>query len=188
MIIRIFRCVPLRKSPFCNNAQRQMGFGSHMSDNDPKIIARETGRMQRTPVDKREWNETLATDSEADVKADRSPDIPVEVLVKETVEKCDHPEEMTIDCLICNMIDHSQYSEDHSENMSLMAKLSRERSKYRGDDPAMHEYRHQVDYSQADDEFAYDWEEMYRQYHSEQYVEDYNFVIEDDQQSNSNKK
>ena len=67
-------------------------FGSNMSDNDPTIIEKEKkktleGKVNSQIKEAPGWNEKLASVAEASVKADRSADEPIEVLVKETVEQ-----------------------------------------------------------------------------------------------------
>ncbi|KDD73519.1 hypothetical protein H632_c2095p0 [Helicosporidium sp. ATCC 50920] len=59
----------LRASPMASRLMRPYGFGSHMSDNNPEILQREKNKMMKEDKD---WNEKLASDSEAVVKAERS--------------------------------------------------------------------------------------------------------------------
>ncbi|EIE24563.1 hypothetical protein COCSUDRAFT_52996 [Coccomyxa subellipsoidea C-169] len=67
---------------YTSSPQVQMGFGSHSSDNDPEVLDREkernlkghptTGTPKSAVKDLEEgWNEKLASDSEAAVKAER---------------------------------------------------------------------------------------------------------------------
>jgi len=63
------------------------GFGSHVSDNDPDILdkAKLEGKgrgLKNVP----EWNEELASDSEAIVKADQEPEESTSDLQQETIE------------------------------------------------------------------------------------------------------
>ncbi|RDB26319.1 hypothetical protein Hypma_006634 [Hypsizygus marmoreus] len=67
---------------------------STMHDNDPDLLEAEkrrnlSGQQHKTSTplsDAPGWNETLASESEADVKADRTPPIPTEDLQAQTIE------------------------------------------------------------------------------------------------------
>ncbi|KAL1933260.1 hypothetical protein VTP01DRAFT_7350 [Rhizomucor pusillus] len=63
---------------------RSMSAYSHMSDNDPEVLEKEKHRQQQTR--NKQWNEKLASTSEANVKADQDADRPLEELQKETKE------------------------------------------------------------------------------------------------------
>ncbi|GAB5593733.1 hypothetical protein Unana1_08633 [Umbelopsis nana] len=58
---------------------------SNMSDNNPKVLEEEKKKHLEKPVE-RQWDEKLATHSEADVKADQSEDKPINRLQQESVE------------------------------------------------------------------------------------------------------
>ncbi|KAI8052054.1 hypothetical protein BDF22DRAFT_744267 [Syncephalis plumigaleata] len=72
---------------------RYDSFGSHMNDNNPKIIDQE---LQRKNNEKRVdtyhhmapgWSEVMASESEAQVKADRSPPKSFEKMQDESIDK-----------------------------------------------------------------------------------------------------
>ena len=64
--------------------KRTMTAFSHMSDNDPEVLEKE--KNKNLQEDNKEWNEKLASHSEAAVKADKEFDKPVEHLQQETIE------------------------------------------------------------------------------------------------------
>ncbi|OAD74713.1 hypothetical protein PHYBLDRAFT_144083 [Phycomyces blakesleeanus NRRL 1555(-)] len=63
-------------------SQQSMRATSHMSDNDPKILEEEKNKTLNSK--NKEWNEKLASVSEAAIKAEHSPDKPVKELQEET--------------------------------------------------------------------------------------------------------
>ncbi|CEP01052.1 Uncharacterized protein PBTT_05062 [Plasmodiophora brassicae] len=67
-------------------ARRPMGQYSHVCDNDPEVIGQHVKRdtIKRAQGDA-DWDEYLASDSEAIVKAERSPEMPVQKLQEVTV-------------------------------------------------------------------------------------------------------
>ncbi|KAG0743533.1 hypothetical protein G6F57_006249 [Rhizopus arrhizus] len=65
--------------------QRFMSAYSHMSDNDPEVLEKEKKR-HLSAKEKKEWNEKLASTSEANVKADKEADIPIKDLQNKTAE------------------------------------------------------------------------------------------------------
>jgi hypothetical protein len=84
-----------------NAPVRRFGLGSHTSNNDPDVLEREKARnlSARTAEEGERvpgsmpggtapgWNERLASDAEAVVKAERAPDVGVEELVRLSVEQ-----------------------------------------------------------------------------------------------------
>ncbi|CEG77731.1 hypothetical protein CU097_003066 [Rhizopus azygosporus] len=64
--------------------QRCMSAFSHMSDNDPETLERE--KQKHLSKKEKEWNEKLASTSEANVKADKEQDIPIQELQNKTVD------------------------------------------------------------------------------------------------------
>ncbi|KAL9538916.1 hypothetical protein MBANPS3_010591 [Mucor bainieri] len=66
---------------------RTMSAFSHMSDNDPEVLEKEKHK-ELSKKDK-EWNEKLASHSEAAVKADKEHDKPIQHLQDETIEHLD---------------------------------------------------------------------------------------------------
>jgi hypothetical protein len=88
-----------RISSFSSSTIKQDGFGSHVSDNDPEVLERE----KQKSLDARKhpeaglnggrglknapgWNERLASDSEAIVKAELEPEEDPKTLQQETIE------------------------------------------------------------------------------------------------------
>lgn len=71
-------------STFQATTRRTMTAFSHMSDNDPAILEKEKNKSLGKKD--KEWNENLASHSEAAVKADKSHDKPVKHLQDETIE------------------------------------------------------------------------------------------------------
>ncbi|KAJ3090165.1 hypothetical protein HK102_004509 [Quaeritorhiza haematococci] len=74
-----------------NIQKRMYGVGSHVSNNDPEVLEREKERVLKGQVtsvipEATGWNEKLASDSEAIVKADRSKKDSIPDLVEETFE------------------------------------------------------------------------------------------------------
>lgn len=82
-------------------ASRLYGIGSHVSDNDPEVLAREKARNLSGQTEAEEkaghvagavegaegWNPLLASDSEAVVKAERAPEMRVEEMVEVSVRQ-----------------------------------------------------------------------------------------------------
>ncbi|KAI9277990.1 hypothetical protein BC943DRAFT_364073 [Umbelopsis sp. AD052] len=64
---------------------RMMSAFSHMSDNDPEVLEKE--KKEHLEKKDKNWNEKLASFSEASVKADQSEDKPVDVMQKESAEE-----------------------------------------------------------------------------------------------------
>ncbi|KAI8376114.1 uncharacterized protein BYT42DRAFT_573461 [Radiomyces spectabilis] len=64
--------------------RRSMSAYSHMSDNDPVVLEREKRKQQN--VSQREWNEKLASQSEAAVKADQQEDEDLQSLQQKSAE------------------------------------------------------------------------------------------------------
>ncbi|KAG1441413.1 hypothetical protein G6F56_011494 [Rhizopus delemar] len=64
--------------------QRCMSAYSHMSDNDPKVLEKEKEKHLKSK--NKEWNEKLASASEASVKADKEADIPIKDLQDKSVK------------------------------------------------------------------------------------------------------
>ncbi|KAI8087047.1 uncharacterized protein B0P05DRAFT_569950 [Gilbertella persicaria] len=64
---------------------RSMSAFSHMSDNDPEVLQKEKEK-NLSKKDRKEWNEKLASHSEAAVKADKEREKPIEHLQSETLE------------------------------------------------------------------------------------------------------
>ncbi|KAI8327487.1 hypothetical protein EDC96DRAFT_90477 [Choanephora cucurbitarum] len=64
---------------------RSMTAFSHMSDNDPEVIEKE--KQKNLSKKDKEWNEKLASHSEASVKADKEHEKPIKNLQSETVEQ-----------------------------------------------------------------------------------------------------
>ncbi|KAI8136896.1 hypothetical protein BJV82DRAFT_637677 [Fennellomyces sp. T-0311] len=71
--------------PLASRQQRFMSSTSHMHDNDPKVIQEEQEKQKKKGNS--EWNEKLASSSEAAVKADQEHDRPVKDLQEETKQK-----------------------------------------------------------------------------------------------------
>lgn len=71
-------------SSFELTAKRTMTAFSHMSDNDPNVLENE--KKKALNAKDKEWNEKLASHSEAAVKADKDHDKPVKSLQDETIE------------------------------------------------------------------------------------------------------
>ncbi|KAI7896905.1 uncharacterized protein EV154DRAFT_491181 [Mucor mucedo] len=71
-------------STFQATTRRTMTAFSHMSDNDPSVLEKEKNKSLGKKD--KEWNEKLASHSEAAVKADKDHDKPVEHLQNETIE------------------------------------------------------------------------------------------------------
>ncbi|CAO3622693.1 unnamed protein product [Cunninghamella echinulata] len=67
----------------CYHKRMMSGF-SQMSDNDPKVL--EKGKKATLKKSTKEWNEELASHSEAIVKADQQNDKPIEQLKEETIQ------------------------------------------------------------------------------------------------------
>ncbi|ORY99870.1 hypothetical protein BCR43DRAFT_467917 [Syncephalastrum racemosum] len=65
--------------------KRYLSAFSHMSDNDPRTMEREKKKQEKKGHS--EWNEELASQSEAAVKADQSADRPVKDLQEETKQR-----------------------------------------------------------------------------------------------------
>ncbi|KAL1917347.1 uncharacterized protein VTP21DRAFT_5003 [Calcarisporiella thermophila] len=59
--------------------------GSHMSDNDPHVLEREKQKVLKGKHSG--WNELLASHSEANVKAEREPDMDVKDMQKHSIDK-----------------------------------------------------------------------------------------------------
>ncbi|CAL8467572.1 g7110 [Coccomyxa elongata] len=98
------RLILQRVSGYTTSSQLQMGFGSHCSDNDPDVLHKEkernlrAGKPRSAVKDLEEgWNEKLASDSEAAVKAERhhNDDESIEELQKKSVHhiRTEHHEE-----------------------------------------------------------------------------------------------
>lgn len=98
------RLVLQRVSGYITSSRVQMGFGSHSSDNDPDVLHKEkernlqAGKPKSAVKDLEEgWNEKLASDSEAAVKAERhhDDDESIEELQKKSVHhiRTEHHEE-----------------------------------------------------------------------------------------------
>lgn len=73
--------------PALQHRRAYVPFGSHVSDNDPNVIE---ANKQLTPnrslfKSAPNWNEALASDSEAFIKADREPEVSIETLCEESV-------------------------------------------------------------------------------------------------------
>lgn len=64
--------------------KRTMTAFSHMSDNDPEVLEKEKHKNLNSKD--KEWNEKLASHSEAAVKADKEFDKPLEHMQDETIE------------------------------------------------------------------------------------------------------
>ncbi|KAG2234266.1 hypothetical protein BDF21DRAFT_415520 [Thamnidium elegans] len=71
-------------SSFEVTAKRSMSAFSHMSDNDPNVLEKEKKKSLNSKD--KEWNEKLASHSEAAVKADKEHDKPVKNLQEETIK------------------------------------------------------------------------------------------------------
>ncbi|KAI7907963.1 uncharacterized protein BX663DRAFT_492571 [Cokeromyces recurvatus] len=65
---------------------RTMTAFSHMSDNNPEVLEKEKEKSLKKKENK-EWNEKLASHSEAAVKADKEQDKPISTLQNETIEE-----------------------------------------------------------------------------------------------------
>ncbi|KAI8470385.1 MAG: hypothetical protein J3K34DRAFT_420743 [Monoraphidium minutum] len=70
---------------------RAMGHGSHTSDNDPAVLAKEKqrnlkGKTPEVVPGAPGWNQGLASESEAVVKAERAPEMPMEDMQRHTIE------------------------------------------------------------------------------------------------------
>lgn len=74
----------LATSSFEITAKRSMTAFSHMSDNDPEVLEKE--KQKNLNSKDKEWNEKLASHSEAAVKADKEHDKPVKHLQDETID------------------------------------------------------------------------------------------------------
>ncbi|KAI8981453.1 hypothetical protein BDB01DRAFT_794145 [Pilobolus umbonatus] len=73
------------KALSAQSSRRAMSSFSHMSDNDPEVLEKEKQKNLKT--DKKEWNEKLASHSEAAVKADKQHnDKSIKDLQSETVD------------------------------------------------------------------------------------------------------
>ncbi|KAF7729337.1 hypothetical protein EC973_004593 [Apophysomyces ossiformis] len=72
---------------------RCMSQYSHMSDNDPEVLEREKQKSLR--AQDKQWNEKLASHSEAAVKADSEDDVPFDKLQRESAEKLKKEEKET---------------------------------------------------------------------------------------------
>ncbi|KAL1922936.1 uncharacterized protein VTP21DRAFT_9312 [Calcarisporiella thermophila] len=70
---------------------RQYSVGSHMSDDDPVVLEREKRKLLNSKV--KDWNELLASHSEAVVKADRNPDKSIDELQRESIQSLKRFEE-----------------------------------------------------------------------------------------------
>ncbi|GBF89792.1 hypothetical protein Rsub_02962 [Raphidocelis subcapitata] len=71
--------------------QRAMGHGSHTSDNNPEVLAKEKqrnleGRCPEVVPGTPGWNPALASESEAVVKAERAPSMDMEQLQQHSIE------------------------------------------------------------------------------------------------------
>ncbi|KAI9483282.1 MAG: hypothetical protein EXX96DRAFT_557567 [Benjaminiella poitrasii] len=64
---------------------RAMSAFSHMSDNDPEVLEKEK-QKNLSKKENKEWNEKLASHSEAAVKADKEQDKPIDLLQNETIK------------------------------------------------------------------------------------------------------
>ncbi|CAO3672552.1 unnamed protein product [Umbelopsis vinacea] len=69
------------------NTVRNMSAFSHMSDNDPQILEEAKKKQLEAHEKDKKWEEKLASQSEAAVKADKSEDKPLDRLQKETIEE-----------------------------------------------------------------------------------------------------
>ncbi|KAI8637229.1 hypothetical protein BD408DRAFT_61834 [Parasitella parasitica] len=69
---------------------RAMSAFSHMSDNDPEVLEKE--KQKELKKRDKEWNEKLASHSEAAVKADKEHDKPFQHLQNETIDYLDKKE------------------------------------------------------------------------------------------------
>jgi hypothetical protein len=58
-----------------------------MSDNDPQILEEAKKKQLEARENEKKWDEKLASQSEAAVKADQSEDKPLDRLQKETIEE-----------------------------------------------------------------------------------------------------
>ncbi|KAI8991851.1 hypothetical protein BDF20DRAFT_846821 [Mycotypha africana] len=67
-----------------NTPKRYMSAYSHMSDNDPEVLEKEK-QKNLSKKEKKEWNEKLASHSEAVVKADKAEDKPIKDLQQESI-------------------------------------------------------------------------------------------------------
>ncbi|CEP11534.1 hypothetical protein [Parasitella parasitica] len=69
---------------------RAMSAFSHMSDNDPEVLEKE--KQKELKKKNKEWNEKLASHSEAAVKADKEHNKPIHHMQDETIEYLDKKE------------------------------------------------------------------------------------------------
>ncbi|CAM0143194.1 hypothetical protein VKS41_008651 [Umbelopsis sp. WA50703] len=65
---------------------RTMTAFSQMSDNDPKVLEKEKQKHLQKEKEKK-WNEKLASQSEAAVKADKSEDKPLKTLQEDSIKE-----------------------------------------------------------------------------------------------------
>lgn len=86
--------VPLARR-FLHPSTVTMGHGSHSSDNKPDIIEQEkqrnlTGQTPEIVPGQPGWNPNLASDSEAAIRAEKAPSMPLEELQAQSINVIQH--------------------------------------------------------------------------------------------------
>jgi hypothetical protein len=91
----MMKCRGLVRSMSRFSQPRSLGLGSHVSDNDPKILQQEKERALHPQPDQKpipgsvphveEWNPLLASESEAVVKAERTPEMEIEEMTEYSI-------------------------------------------------------------------------------------------------------
>lgn len=128
---------PLMGAPYISHAARRlisnstvaMGHGSHSSDNDPHILEQEKQRnlQGKTPdiiPGNAGFNPALASDSEAAIRAERAPSMPMEELQQHSVNIIQH---------LHHDADHQGSDEVHDPSQSPAIKDNMENSKKKTD-------------------------------------------------------
>eukprot|EP00884_Botryococcus_braunii_P004273 jgi/Botrbrau1/13847/Bobra.0056s0084.1 len=99
---------------------RAMGHGSHASDNDPEVLQREQernlkGETKSTIPHAPGWNEKLASDSEAAVKAEQEPQLSIQELQFQTIKDLTDP-----DCPAGDMVDYRVKAEQDNRSIEQL--------------------------------------------------------------------